>query len=113
MGFMDTIKRRYELRQVDKYTKRRMFQSQFESKDKNYYNSIYMDGAYLHDRDNSGGNSSRSSNNGLSITSTSTSSVHRQERWSLPSFLRRHSYRQEHTLATQQNKTSESYTLNG
>ncbi|SAM05092.1 hypothetical protein [Absidia glauca] len=111
MGLMDTIKRRYELRQVGKYTKRRMSQSQFESKDRDYYNSIYVDGAYLHERDNSSSTNSDRSNNAMSFSSNS--SVHRPERWSLPSFLRRDSHRQQQSLATQQIKTSESYTLNG
>jgi hypothetical protein len=94
-----------------------MSQSQFESKDRNYYNSIYVDGAYLHERDNSSSNNSSTnsdpsgSNNGMSFSSNS--SVHRPERWSLPSFLRRSSHRQQQSLATQQIKTSESYTLNG
>ncbi|ORZ20401.1 hypothetical protein BCR42DRAFT_408688 [Absidia repens] len=114
MGLMDTIKRRYDLRQVNKYTQRRMSQSQFESRDKDYYDAIYMDGAYLQNRETE--NSSGNSGHGMSFSSISSSSqassVHRPERWSLPSFLQRGSRRQE-SLATKQTKTSESYTLNG
>ncbi|KAI8332827.1 hypothetical protein BC941DRAFT_122774 [Chlamydoabsidia padenii] len=95
VGFIEKIKRRYDLRHVDQYTKRRMAQSQFESHDRDYYNSIYIDGDYLHDKS----------------SSSLSSSVNRSDRWSLPSFLRRGS--QQQSLATQQLKTSESYTLNG
>ncbi|KAI8086502.1 uncharacterized protein BX664DRAFT_158939 [Halteromyces radiatus] len=106
MGLVDTLKRRYDLRQVDKYTKRRMSQSQFESRDRDYYNSVYIDGYYLQEKDMNRHNSKDKQNHPFGLSS---SSIHRLDRWSLPSFLRRPS--QQQSLATQQTKTSESYTM--
>ncbi|ORZ21291.1 hypothetical protein BCR42DRAFT_407239 [Absidia repens] len=118
MGLVDTIKRRYDLRQVDKYTKRRMSQSQFESRDRDYYNSIYVDGAYLQDRgtgyDTNSRTGDRGSGNKNGPDSSLPSSVCRPERWTLSSFLRRSSQQHpQQSLAAQQTKTSESYTMNG
>ncbi|CAO3687214.1 unnamed protein product [Rhizopus stolonifer] len=46
MGFFDKLRTQYDLRQVNKYTKRRETNSDFDFKDKDYYKAAYRDGIY-------------------------------------------------------------------
>ncbi|CDH57252.1 predicted protein [Lichtheimia corymbifera JMRC:FSU:9682] len=91
MGFIGKLKTQYDLRKINKYTKRRLSQSQFASHDREYYNSVYRDGVYL-DSDNHQGNKSR---------------------WSstLTDLLKRNPSVTSTSLAASQYKTSETYTL--
>ncbi|CAO3620027.1 unnamed protein product [Mucor hiemalis] len=91
MGFLDKLKTQYDLHQVNRYTKRREAQSDFEFKDKDYYRATYRDGVYMDS------NSRRSSS-----TSSRKSSI-----WTFSDIIKK----KRRSLATEQNKTSESYTL--
>ncbi|KAI7907860.1 uncharacterized protein BX663DRAFT_492251 [Cokeromyces recurvatus] len=115
MGFIDKLRTQYDLHQVNRYTKRRETQSDFEFKGKDYYQTHYRDGVYTTVNDDSIIETNDSnlpygrrrlsshSNNNKSITWSTTlsdlikKSIKKQKR---------------HSLATEQNKTSESYTLN-
>ncbi|KAI9245965.1 hypothetical protein BY458DRAFT_528315 [Sporodiniella umbellata] len=46
MGFFDKLRSQYDLRQVNRYTKRRETSSDFDFKDKDYYKAAYRDGTY-------------------------------------------------------------------
>jgi hypothetical protein len=101
MGFIDKLKTQYDLHQVNRYTKRREAQSDFEFKDKDYYRATYRDGVYS-SVDNTPSFSRRSS-------SSSRKSV---VAWfAVPDLLKKTTQRKRKSLATEQNKTSESYTL--
>ncbi|KAG2207353.1 hypothetical protein INT47_006827 [Mucor saturninus] len=92
MGFIDKLKTQYDLHQVNRYTKRREEQSDFDFKDKDYYRATYRDGVY------SPTFSRRSSSSSVVSTWSNNLSdlIFKKKRKS---------------LATEQNKTSESYTL--
>ncbi|CEG83984.1 hypothetical protein RMATCC62417_17842 [Rhizopus microsporus] len=47
MGFIEKIKNNIDYYKLDKYTKRRVSQSQFESHDRRYYENVYRDGDYI------------------------------------------------------------------
>lgn len=72
---MNKLKNNYEYYKAEKYTKRRLSQSQFESHDRRYYENVYCDGDYL-DSNQSGGHS-------LGHLS------YRESKWSLPDFLKK------------------------
>lgn len=103
MGLLDKIKTQYDLHQVNRYTKRREAQSDFEFKNKDYYRQTYRDGVYM-TMDNmesptfSRRSSSNSSNSNWSATVTSL-------------FKRSSTSKKRRSLAQEQNKTSESYTF--
>ncbi|KAI9257985.1 hypothetical protein BDA99DRAFT_514934 [Phascolomyces articulosus] len=98
MGFIDKLKAKYEMRKVNKYTKRRLSQSQFASHDRTYYDNVYRDGVYL-DKSNT------------------TMDQDDKSRWSLTDLLKRsqsinyHHNKHNTSLAASQYKTSETYTL--
>lgn len=94
MGFIDKLRTQYDLHQVNRYTKRREEQSDFDFKDKDYYRATYRDGVY------SPTFSRRSSSSSSSVVTTWSNNV-----TDLFKKTKRRS------LATEQNKTSESYTL--
>ncbi|KAI8137069.1 hypothetical protein BJV82DRAFT_525919 [Fennellomyces sp. T-0311] len=89
MGFIDKLKNQYEMRKVNKYTKRRLSQSQFASHDRTYYDSVYRDGVYIE------------------------SDTNDKSRWSFTDLLKRSQSMNKNTtsLAASQLKTSETYTL--
>ena len=95
MGFIDKLRSQYEMRKVNKYTKRRLSQSQFASHDRTYYDNVYHDGAYLDKGDKDD-----------------------KARWSFADLLKRsqsisynHGSKHNTSLAASQYKTSETYTL--
>ncbi|KAG2214326.1 uncharacterized protein EV154DRAFT_489636 [Mucor mucedo] len=99
MGLIDKIKNSYDYYKVDKYTKRRVSQSQFESHDRRYYENAYRDGDYVNPQD----------------LSTDTSSQHsrlsyKPSRWSFHDLMKS---KKQLTVATSQLKTSETYTYGG
>ncbi|KAL4210817.1 hypothetical protein AB4K20DRAFT_1902560 [Rhizopus microsporus] len=47
MGFIEKLRTQYELHQVNKYTRRRETQSDFEFKNKDYYKANYQNGVYI------------------------------------------------------------------
>ncbi|GAN10706.1 hypothetical protein MAM1_0389c10251 [Mucor ambiguus] len=97
MGLLDKIKSSYDYHKVDKYTRRRVSQSQFESHDRRYYESIYRDGAYL-------------SPDEVSSYETATSYPgYKKKGWTLQDLLKK-SNRQS-LVSKSQMKTSETYTL--
>ncbi|KAI8881138.1 hypothetical protein K501DRAFT_286535 [Backusella circina FSU 941] len=100
MGFFDKLRTQYDLHQVNKYTRRRGSQSDFEFRDKDYYRAAYRDGVYLED---------------TSVprrSSSSSSSTRKTAAWSTVSdLIRRSTTKKRRSLAHEQNKTSESYTL--
>jgi hypothetical protein len=99
MGLIDKIKSSYDYYKVDKYTKRRVSQSQFESHDRHYYEHAYRDGDYLAPEDIASG--SNYSQNPSHLT-------YKQSRWSIPGLLKKSS-KKTLTVATGQLKTSETY----
>jgi hypothetical protein len=102
MGFLDKLRTQYDLHQVNRYTKRREAQSDFEFKNKDYYRATYRDGVYLTEQDTSPSSSRRSS-------SSSRKSV---VAWSTVSdLIKKTTHKKRRSLATEQNKTSESYTM--
>ncbi|CAO3650396.1 unnamed protein product [Cunninghamella blakesleeana] len=121
MGLVEKLKRQYDLRQIDKYTKRRIVNSQFESHDRDYYNAIYVDGDYLHQDDLNdlrlNHEKKRSSYSSTTSSTSSYSTYHRRtEGWSLTSMIKRASSFSRHSrphlsIAAQKLKTSETYTL--
>ncbi|KAI9484088.1 MAG: hypothetical protein EXX96DRAFT_560835 [Benjaminiella poitrasii] len=104
MGLLDKIKNSYDYYKVDKYTKRRLSQSQFESHDRRYYENVYRDGDYL--------NPEQVSIGGTKYNDSSNTShlAYRHSRWSLPDLLKKSSKKQL-TVAVSQLKNSENYTL--
>ncbi|KAI9315182.1 hypothetical protein BX666DRAFT_1860936 [Dichotomocladium elegans] len=90
MGFMEKLKMQYDLRKINKYTKRRLSQSQFASHDRQYYDTVYRDGVYLESAPD--------------ISPRRSSST----RWS--ALLKRNGSNS-NSLAASQYKTSETYTL--
>ncbi|KAI9354419.1 hypothetical protein BD770DRAFT_392311 [Pilaira anomala] len=100
MGLVDKIKSSYEYYKVDKYTKRRVSQSQFESHDRRYYENAYRDGDYIDPRDSA------------SVSSKQSYLTYKQPRWSFPDMLKK-SNKKTLTVAASQLKTSETYTLGG
>ncbi|OAD07615.1 hypothetical protein MUCCIDRAFT_104552 [Mucor lusitanicus CBS 277.49] len=97
MGLLDKIKSSYDYYKVDKYTKRRVSQSQFESHDRRYYESVYRDGAYL------------SPDEASSWDTTSSHPSYKQKGWVLPDLLKKSNRKS--LVAKSQMKTSETYTL--
>lgn len=103
MGFLEKLRTQYDLHQVNRYTKRREAQSDFESKNKDYYRATYRDGVYMTEQDTASPSSSRRS------SSSSQKSV---VAWSTVSdLIKKTTHRKRRSLATEQNKTSESYTM--
>lgn len=102
MGFLDKLRTQYDLHQVNRYTKRREEHSDFEFKDKGYYRATYRDGVYLAEQNTSPSSSCRSSSSSRkSVVSWSTVSE----------LIRKTTHKKRRSLATEQNKTSESYTM--
>jgi hypothetical protein len=99
MGLLDKLKNSYDYYKVDKYTKRRVSQSQFESHDRRYYENAYRDGDYLSPEDV-----------GHYDGSASSHLSYKQSRWSLPDVFKKH-HKKPLTVAASQLKTSENYTL--
>ncbi|KAI9488408.1 hypothetical protein BDB00DRAFT_848304 [Zychaea mexicana] len=105
MGFIEKLRAQYEMRKVNKYTKRRLSQSQFASHDRTYYDSVYRDGVYL-DHGSSDSNLHVDNNN----------NNNNKSRWSLSDLLKRSQsistgQNKSTSLAASQYKTSETYTL--
>ncbi|ORX42177.1 hypothetical protein DM01DRAFT_1341107 [Hesseltinella vesiculosa] len=92
MGWVTSLKRNYDLHQLNKYTKRRSTQSPFEGRSKAYYDQVYVDGHYKTDQ---------------------LANAKERQRQSLSSILKFSPSRHTPSLATQQLKTSESYTVQG
>ncbi|KAL0095546.1 hypothetical protein J3Q64DRAFT_1712298 [Phycomyces blakesleeanus] len=92
MGFLDKLRTHYDLQKVEQYTKRREAQSPFEFHDRDYYQSVYQEGVYLDPHSSS----RRSSSSSLSSIGWGTVSKLVKKRRGL-------------SLATEQIKTSESY----
>ncbi|KAI7903517.1 uncharacterized protein BX663DRAFT_506728 [Cokeromyces recurvatus] len=101
MGLIDKIKNSYDYYKVDKYTKRRTSQSQFESHDRRYYENVYRDGDYLNPEDVMNNNASKNT----------THLAYRNSRWSFPELLRKSSKKQLPAVVASQLKNSENYTL--
>ncbi|KAL9542519.1 hypothetical protein MBANPS3_008569 [Mucor bainieri] len=97
MGLLDKIKSSYDYYKVDKYTRRRVSQSQFESHDRRYYENIYRDGAYLSPDETS------------SYDSTPSHLSYKQKGWALPDLLKKSNRKS--LVSKSQMKTSETYTL--
>lgn len=98
MGLIDKIKNSYDYHKVDKYTKRRVSQSQFESHDRRYYENAYQDGDYVNPQD-------------LALdTSQPSRSSYKPSGWSFHDLLKN---KKALTVATSQLKTSETYTYGG
>ncbi|KAI9302352.1 hypothetical protein BJ944DRAFT_270068 [Cunninghamella echinulata] len=51
VGFIDKVKSQIEMWKVEKYTKRRTFLPEYESKDSDYYRQHYRDGVYYNSND--------------------------------------------------------------
>ncbi|KAI7874937.1 hypothetical protein K492DRAFT_173924 [Lichtheimia hyalospora FSU 10163] len=51
-GFIDKLKQQFEIWKIEKYTKRRAFLPEYDSKDKEYYERYYRDGVYYAATDN-------------------------------------------------------------
>jgi hypothetical protein len=84
MGFISKLRTQYDLMQLNKYTKRREMQSDFEFKNKDYYKASYHDGVY-------------------------SNTPQKVRLWSMTlEYLKKTKKRK--SLALEQNKTSESYT---
>lgn len=96
---MDKIKNSYDYYKVDKYTKRRVSQSQFESHDRRYYENAYRDGDYINPQDMA-----------LDTSSQHSRLSYKQSRWSFHDLLKN---KKALTVATSQLKTSETYTYGG
>jgi hypothetical protein len=94
MGFLDKLRTQYDLHQVNRYTKRREAQSDFEFKDKDYYRATYRDGVYTTD----------------DFSRRSSSSSRKSIVWTFSDIILMKK-KKRRSLATEQNKTSESYTL--
>ncbi|KAI8067740.1 hypothetical protein BC940DRAFT_300356 [Gongronella butleri] len=90
MGWVAALKRQYDMRNLDKYTRRRSEQSSFESRTKDYYDSVYTDGHYKHDKSAAAKDRRRTT-----LTTRLFGAPARS--------------RETQSLATQQLKTSESY----
>ncbi|KAK4513614.1 Methionine synthase (5-methyltetrahydrofolate--homocysteine methyltransferase) [Mucor velutinosus] len=99
MGLLDKIKSSYDYYKVDKYTRRRVSQSQFESHDRRYYESIYRDGAYL----------SPDETSYCDTTATTSHLSYKQKGWVLPDLLKKSNRKS--LVSKSQMKTSETYTL--
>lgn len=97
MGFLDKLRTQYDLHQVNRYTKRREAQSDFEFKDKDYYRQVYQNGVYEESP-----SFSRRSSSSSSVLSWSNTFV---------DVIKKTTKRKRRSLATELNKTSESYTL--
>ncbi|KAI8390951.1 uncharacterized protein BYT42DRAFT_489559 [Radiomyces spectabilis] len=102
MGFMEMVRQRYDMRKVERYTKRRQSQSQFQCHDRSYYEAIYRDGVYLDPSDLDTAPSSGQNTTRLS---------YKPQRWSLSDVLNKK--KRSTSLAAAQIKTSETYTLGG
>ena len=101
MGFIDKLKNSYDYYKVDKYTKRRVSQSQFESHDRQYYKQAYRDGDYLSPQE-------------FTPNPRHSTLSYKQSRWSLPDLLKKsNSSKKTLSVATSQLKTSETYNLGG
>ncbi|KAI9005515.1 hypothetical protein CLU79DRAFT_781219 [Phycomyces nitens] len=46
VDIIDKVKSQYAIWKLEKYTKRRSFMPEYDSKDKEYYNQYYQDGTY-------------------------------------------------------------------
>ncbi|KAG2203705.1 hypothetical protein INT46_001735 [Mucor plumbeus] len=98
MKLLDKLKSSLDYYKADKYTKRRLSQSQFESHDRRYYETTYRDGSYLNPEDL------------VSSFDTSSNLSYKQKGWNLHDLLKK-SNRKSLAVATSQIRTSESYTL--
>ncbi|KAI8891375.1 hypothetical protein K501DRAFT_281408 [Backusella circina FSU 941] len=96
MGLVDKIKNSIGYYKVDKYTKRRLSQSQFESHDRRYYENAYCNGDYVEPGSNQ-------------YKRTSYLSYRDSSRWSLPDLLKKSNKKP--GVAALQLKTSENYNL--
>lgn len=81
MGLLDKLKNSYDYYKVDKYTKRRVSQSHFESHDRRYYENAYRDGDYLTPEDIANGN--------MTNSPTHSHLTYKQSRWVIPGLLRK------------------------
>jgi hypothetical protein len=99
MGLLDKLKTSYDYYKVDKYTKRRVSQSQFESHNRQYYENAYRDGDYVSPEDSRYYDGSSSSH--LS---------YKQSRWTLPDVFKKNN-KKPLSVAASQLKNSENYTL--
>ncbi|KAI8884788.1 hypothetical protein K501DRAFT_181531 [Backusella circina FSU 941] len=75
MGLMEKLKNNYDYYKAEKYTKRRLSHSQFESHDRRYYESVYCDGDYHY--------SNQSTHRSLAHLS------YRDSKWSLPDLFKK------------------------
>lgn len=101
MGLIDKIKNSYDYYKVDKYTKRRVSQSQFESHDRQYYENTYRDGDYL------------SPDQVVHSPNRNSILSYKQSRWSFPDLLKKSNSKRTLSVATSQLKTSETYNMGG
>ncbi|OBZ84586.1 hypothetical protein A0J61_07364 [Choanephora cucurbitarum] len=107
MGLIEKLKNSYDYRKVDKYTKRRVSQSQFQSQDRRYYETAYRDGDYLDPEDMRTGRYDPNA-------PTSTRLAYKQSRWSFTDLLsKNNTQKKPMTITSSQIRTSESYTLSG
>ncbi|CAO3673086.1 unnamed protein product [Rhizopus stolonifer] len=97
MGLIEKLKDNFGYYKLDKYTRRRLSQSQFESHDRSYYENAYRDGDYV--------DPSQVQQQGPKRTHL----AYKQSRWSVNELWRKSSINKSTT--TQQLKTSETYTL--
>ncbi|KAI8080783.1 uncharacterized protein B0P05DRAFT_539613 [Gilbertella persicaria] len=94
MGLLDKLKTQYDLHQVTQYTKRREAYSDFEFKNKDYYKAAYQDGVYADIQKRP------------SITRRSSSML-----LVVSDLIKRKTNKKRRSLATELNRTSESYTM--
>lgn len=100
MGFIEKLKSNYDYRKVDKFTKRRLSQSQFQSHDRQYYEQVYRDGVYIDPEE------------AAATRTPSHNHLHYKNfRWSLNDLLKKPHKKAPFNFATNQVKTSEAYTL--
>ncbi|ORE10548.1 hypothetical protein BCV72DRAFT_15124 [Rhizopus microsporus var. microsporus] len=95
MGFIEKIKNNIDYYKLDKYTKRRVSQSQFESHDRRYYENVYRDGDYI--------DPSQAQYSGPTRSHLS----YKQSRWSFHEMLKK----PVNKSATRHIRTSETYTF--
>lgn len=97
MGLIEKLKDNFDYYKLDKYTRRRLSQSQFESHDRRYYETVYRDGDYI--------------NPTTQVRSTPSRShlSYKQSRWSIHELWRKGSNNK--TVAATQLRISETYTL--
>ncbi|KAI9277458.1 hypothetical protein BY458DRAFT_505032 [Sporodiniella umbellata] len=97
MGLIEKFKDNLSYYKLDKYTRRRLSQSQFESHDRSYYENAYRDGDYVDPQQRPS-------------TPNRTQLSYKQSRWSVHELWRKSSVSTK-SMPTQQLRTSETYTL--